>query len=307
MLTRLLFVVLLLLVSCGGTPAGLEKKGTEPKKIREGTFTIALLPEQNVFEQKKKYKPLIEYLSRVLDTNVKIKLLDSYGSIYDEITSRRIDGAFFGSFNYILTKAKADIEPIARPVERDGSSSYRGIIFTRKDSPVSKDVHSWKGKRIALVHEVTTAGYVFPRWYLKQRGIDGFEGHFGRILFTGSHDAAILSVYKGQADLGAAKDLVFERLLAANPAIKGDLTVIAESIEVPSNSLCVRGDIPPAFRSKLKAILLSLHMTSEGQKVLQSLEAVRFRETTDSEFAPLREMVREMGIDSRTYHFRDRK
>jgi len=290
--------------ACSDREAGDLIKG-ESKRIKEGTFTIAILPEQNVFEQKKRYRPLAEYLSDTLNVNVKIKLLDSYGSIYDEIKNRTIDAAFFGSFNYVLTRARTDIEPIARPVEIGGNSNYRGIIFTRKDSGLNSDIRTWKGKRISLVHEVTTAGYIFPRWYLKRHGIDNFEKYFRRIIFSGSHDAAILAVLKGQADIGAAKDLIFKKLLSENPAIRDEIVVLAESISVPSNSLCVRADLKNNIKSSLKKTLLSMHNTDNGRTALVALNAERFIETSDSEFNELRQMAGDIGIDIRTYQFRD--
>jgi len=250
----ILLLACLIVASCDNNGTGIKK--VEVKRIKEGTFTIAILPEQNVFEQKKRYRPLAEYLSDTLNVNVKIKLLDSYGSIYDEIKNRTIDAAFFGSFNYVLTRARTDIEPIARPVEIGGNSNYRGIIFTRKDSGLNSDIRTWKGKRISLVHEVTTAGYIFPRWYLKRHGIDDFEKYFRRIIFSGSHDAAILAVLKGQADIGAAKDLIFKKLLSENPAIRDEIVVLAESISVPSNSLCVMADLKNNIKSSLKKTLL---------------------------------------------------
>lgn len=302
---RLLAGFFLLLFSCTDTTP--ETDAVRPQKIREKTITIAILPEQNVFEQKKRYKPIAEYLSNALDVNVKIKLLDSYGSIYDEIKNKTIDGAFFGSFNYVLTQSRTDIEPVARPVETGEKSNYRGIIFTRKDSGLTGDVRTWKGKKIALVHEVTTAGYIFPRWYLKKRGINSLEHYFGRIIFTGSHDAAILSVLKGQADIGAAKDLIFEKLLSENPAIKDEMLILAKSIAVPSNSLCVRSNLDSNIKESLKKTLLSMHNTPEGKNALKAMNALRFKETTDSEFNALKRMAKDLDIDIITYPFRDKR
>ena len=294
-----------MLFSCTGTVP--ETDTVRPQKIREKTITIAILPEQNVFEQKKRYKPIAEYLSNALDVNVKIKLLDSYGSIYDEIKNKTIDGAFLGSFNYVLIQARTDIEPVARPVETGENSSYRGIIFTRKDSGLTGDVRTWKGKKIALVHEVTTAGYIFPMWYLRKHGINSFEQYFGRIIFTGSHDAAILAVLKGQADIGAAKDLIFDKLLSENPAIKDEMLILAKSIAVPSNSLCVRSTLDSNIKESLKKTLLSMHNTPKGENALKAMDALRFKETTDSEFDALKKMARDIDIDIRTYPFRDKR
>jgi phosphonate transport system substrate-binding protein len=300
----LLFLTLLSFSCTAGAPETDPDK--TPRKIRGETITIAVFPEQNVFEQKKKYRPLMDYLSNALDINVRIKLLDSYGAIYDEIGGRKIDGAFFGSFNYVIAKARADIEPLARPVETDGRSVYRGIIFSRKDRGLGSDVKGWRGKRIALVHEVTTAGHIFPHWYLRKHGITDFERYFRKIIFTGSHDAAVLAVLKGQADLGAAKDLIYEKLLAQNPAMRSELVVIARSIELPSNSLCVSGGLEASLKDRLRKALLSLHETPDGKKALTAMNAVRFTETRDDEFSSLRVMVTGLGIDVKTFRFKDK-
>lgn len=304
---RLVFlaVFLMLLISCSPKPEDIAK--VEPKNVRESAFTIAILPEQNVFEQKKKYKPLSEYLSNALNMNVKIKLLDSYGSIHDEIRNKTIDAAFFGSFNYIMTKARGGIEPVARPVEPGGNSDYRGIIIARKDKKLTGDVRKWKGKSIAFVHEVTTAGYIFPLWYLKKNGVNDFKEHFGRIVFTGSHDAAILAVLKGQADIGAAKDLIFEKLLSENPLVKNEIVIIASSISVPSNSFCVRSNLSSETKNSIRKILLAMHATPDGKEALKALGAIKFKETEDSEFNSLRKMAADLGINAGTYPFKHKR
>ncbi|MCL4457777.1 MAG: phosphate/phosphite/phosphonate ABC transporter substrate-binding protein [Nitrospirae bacterium] len=303
--TSVAITLCLLAVSCSQKPEDIAR--VEPKNIRESTFTIAILPEQNVFEQKKRYKPLAEYLSKNLNMNVKIKLLDSYGSIYDEIKNKTIDGAVFGSFNYVLTKARADIEPVARPMETGGNSNYKGIIFTRKDTGLTADVKTWKDKKIALVHEVTTAGYVFPAWHLKKHGVISLDSYFSRLIFSGSHDAAILSVFKGQADIGAAKDLILQKMLSENPAIKNDIVILAGSVAVPSNSLCLRSGVDNKIKESLKKSLLSMHHNADGKTVLQALNASKFIETADSEFDALRQMAKDLGIDIKSYPFRGKR
>ena len=81
-----LLIVSLLLASCSG-----KKEATALSPARKAdaeNFVIALLPERNVFEQKKRYKLLAEYLSRTLRMNVKTKLLDSYDEVYSEIVKK---------------------------------------------------------------------------------------------------------------------------------------------------------------------------------------------------------------------------
>jgi len=297
-------LIAFLLISCSDNTIGINE--AKPVAIRGKTITIAILPEQNVFEQKKRYKPLAAYLSDALNANVKIKLLDGYGSIYDEIKNRTIDGAFFASFNYVLTKARAEIEPIARPVGMDGDASYKVVIFTRRDTGLTEDVRTWKGRKAAFVHEATMAGYVFPSWHLKKHGIGSLERHFKKIIYIGSHDAVILSVFKGEAEIGAAKDLILKRLLSENPAIKEEIVILASSPSVPSSTFCVRGDLAGGTKERLKKALLSMHGDDSGKAALQILKASKFIVTSDSEFDMLRQMVKDAGVDFKTSPFRGR-
>ncbi len=300
------FIVLIpFLYACSGAPA--DSDNLSPPRIMEPLFIVAIVPERNVFEQKKRYKPLARYLSEKLGLNVKIKLLDSYGAIYDEIQNTSIDGAFFGSFNYVLVKTRADIEPVARAVEGAGGADYKGIIFTRKDTGVTGDVESWRRKKIALVHKATTAGYVFPVWHLRKQGITDFNQYFSKLIFAGSHDAVILSVFKGQADIGAAKDSILQKLLLENKAMRDEIIILASSISVPSNSLCLRKGIDRNIKQSLSHALLSMHNAPDGKMALQELNASKFIATLDSEFNALRQMAEDIGVDPRSYPLRDRR
>lgn len=290
----------MLFISCSEDVPPIENTH---KKIREKTLTIAILPEQNVFEQKKRYKPLAEYLSDKLEINVKIKLLDSYGAIYEEFIARKIDGAFFGSFNYALTKARTNIIPLARAVTPEGSFTYTGLIITRRDSRITKDINTWKGKKLALVHRATTAGYIYPKWLLKKKGIQDMETFFSRIIFAGSHDTAILEVFKGRADIGATKNLIFNKVINENPALKNDIIILYESIKVPSNTLCLRGDIYSGLSKKMKNILLKMDNDPSGVDALKKLGAINFISTSDADYAPVYRMAEDLNINIKTYPF----
>ncbi len=61
-----------------------------------------------------------------------------------------MDGAFLGSFTYALAHAKLGLEVIARPELVDGTSTYHGLIFVRKDSGI-KTIKDMKGKDSPLL------------------------------------------------------------------------------------------------------------------------------------------------------------
>ena len=129
------------------------------------------------------------------------------------------------------------------------------------------------------------------------------EDYFSRISFARSHDAAAWAVYTGEADIGGAKNHIFDSLAEEYPDFRNQMLVLAESPEFPSNGLAVRKDLNSALKLRLKTLLLSLHETEEGRKVLQNFGAVKFIETTNDDYAAVYNMVRGLGIDLESYSY----
>ncbi len=268
----------------------------------ERTLRLLLVPEKNSFEQRRRYKYITEYLSQKMEMNVIVEIMANYGEISVAFQEGRADAGFFGSFSYVLTHVKSGIEPIARPEWLDGSSTYRGYIFVRKDSGI-ETVEDMKGKRLVLVDRATTAGYIFQLYYFKYYGINSLNDYFSKISYARSHDAAAWAVYSGEADIGGAKNHIFNSLEEKYPDFKKQMLILAESPEVPSNGLAVRKDLNPALKLRLKTLLLGLHETDEGRTVLKNFEATRFVETTDDDYEVLYNMVKDLGIDLAHYSF----
>jgi phosphonate transport system substrate-binding protein len=266
----------------------------------ERTLRLLIVPEKNIFEQRRRYKYITDYLSMKMEMNVIVEIMANYGEISVAFQEGRADAGFFGSFSYVLTHAKAGIEIIARPEWLDGSSSYRGYIFVRKDSGI-ESVKDMKHKSLVLVDKATTAGYIFQRYYFKYSGIISMEDYFSRISFARSHDAAAWSVYSGEADIGGAKNHIFNSLKEEYPDFSDQMLVLAESPEVPSNGLAVRKDLNPAIKSRLKNLLLGLHENAVGREVLNNFGARKFIVTTDDDYDALYNMIKDLGIDLYAY------
>jgi phosphonate transport system substrate-binding protein len=215
-----------------------------------------------------------------------------------------MDGAFFGSFTGALAIERLGVVPLARPVNLDGSSTYHGHLFVRKDSGI-RTWEDMRGKRMAFVDRATTAGYVFPLAWLKGQGIRDYERFFSEAYFTGSHDAAIDAVLERKADVGAAKHSVYDRVRKENVRVETELVILGESPSVPSNGLCVRRSMEPDLKEAFRRALLELDRDPEGAKVLTQFGALRFIETTAEDYQPVTELARKAGIDLKKYQYRN--
>ena len=283
------------------TPALEIEAQTQSTKDQPG-FTIGLIPERNIFKQIERYEPLAGYLSKKIGQNITLKVLTRYGNIIDNFVSLNLDAAFFGSFTYTLAHSKIGVEPIARPVNMDGSSTYYGLIFVRKDSGI-KRIKDMQGKRFAFVDKATTAGYLLPLAYFKTHGVEDYKTFFKETYFAGTHQHAIYDVLNKKAEIGAAKNTMFYRLAARDRRLLDELIFLARSPDVPENGLAVRKDIDNAIKLKLKQALVDMQADPEGINVLKKFGAKKFIETSDDDYSGVYQYVRKIGLNLSTYDY----
>lgn len=265
-------------------------------------LTIGLIPEQNVFKQMKRYQPIGDYIEKKAGIRIKFTILPRYGNIIDSFNKKGLDGAFWGSFTGAMAIKKLGVQPIARPVNLDGTSSYRGYIFVHKYSVIDS-VDRMRHSVIAFVDRATTAGYIFPMAHFKEHGIKDIDSFFKEYYFTGSHDAAIYAVLNKEAEVGCAKNTIFDMLAREDPRIKNDLVILATSPEVPSNGLGLRSNIATDIKHQMKKVLLEMDSDAEGKQVLSTFGILKFIETTEKDYAPVFDFARKAGIDLKKYNY----
>jgi phosphonate transport system substrate-binding protein len=296
-----LFILLPFVNSCSDQ----QKAPPEPQATPKTQFYLGLIPEQDLFSQKERYKPLVAYISAKTELDVEIKILSRYGNIIDNFISGRLDAAFFGSFTGALAIRKIGVEPLARPQWLDGNSTYYGMIFTRKDSGI-KDAADMKGKRFAFVDMATTAGWLLPLHYFQDIGIEDYRTWFAEAYFSGTHEDAIYDVLDGKADVGAAKNTVFYRLTKSDSRLLNELQILTTSPEVPANALAVRKDLDSSVKIKLRDILLQMDEDEQGRRILQEFGAKKFIETTEKDYEPVFTYAGNVKLDLQRYDYRNR-
>lgn len=264
-------------------------------------LTIGLIPEQNVFDQVERYKILHDYIEKKTGLNIRFTILSRYGNIIEHFINDKMDGAFFGSFTGALAIQELGVGPLVRPVNLDGTSTYRGYIFVRRESGI-KDVSGMKGKRLVFVEKATTAGYVFPMAYFKRYGIN-VETYFSERYFAGSHDAAIYAVLDRKADVGCAKHSMFDRVARKDPRVKKELAIIAASPDVPSNGLAVRKNLSEDLKKRLKDVLTDMDKDPEGIEALKKFEAVKFIPASKEDYKPVFDIAKDAGLDLKNYRY----
>ncbi len=263
---------------------------------------IGLIPEQNVFELVNTYRPLETYIENKTGFKIRLTMLSRYGNIIDHFSARKLDGAFWGSFTGAMAIKKLGVEPIARPLWLDGTSTYHGYVFARKSAKI-KNVAAMRGKTMAFVEKATTAGYIFPVAYFREHGVRNIDAYFKEYYFTGSHDAAIRAVLSGEAEIGAAKNTIYDLVAGQDPRVKTEVVVLAESPKVPSNGLGLARTVAPATKSRLTEVLLEMDQDPDGKAVLRKFGANKFIKTVAEDYKPVFDIAEKAGIDLQRYTY----
>ncbi|MEK7332248.1 MAG: phosphate/phosphite/phosphonate ABC transporter substrate-binding protein [Nitrospirota bacterium] len=270
------------------------------KVFAQEEILIGLIPEQNIFKQMERYRPLASYLSEKAGVKVKLTILSRYGDIVERFVSRSLDGAFFDSLTGAMAITRLGVEPMARPVNLDGKSTVRSYIFVRADSKINS-VTDMKGKKVVFVDRATATGYLFAVAFLHENGIQDINRYFNEYFFTGSHDSAIYSVLDNRADIGSAQDTIFNMLVSKDPTIKRELRIIAQSEELPETTLCLRKSISSKIKTSITDILLHMNEDPAGKEILKKFGAVKFIRAEAGDFNSVFNLARRAQINIKEY------
>jgi len=157
-----------------------------------------------------------------------------------------------------------------------------------------------------FVNPHTSAGYFYPLAILREKGIKDPAAFFSRIQLSGSHDAALWMVANGMADLGAAKNTIYEECVRDRADLKDGLEVLYRGGHYPDSTLVVAPRVPPEVREALRMVFLRMSGHNEGMVMLRKFGARRFVNALPEDYEDARRVVRDSGYDLAEIEILDR-
>jgi phosphonate transport system substrate-binding protein len=232
-------------------------------KAKYPEIIFGIIPAENASGVVERYTPLTEYLSRQLGVKVTLRVANDYAAVIEGQRAGNIHIASYGSASFaraLITGVK--IEAFGIDVNADGSKGYYSVFYVKKDSPY-KSLEDLKGKNIGLVDLNSTSGNNVPRFTLDQKGIDP-EAYFGKVVYTGSHENAVLALAQGTVDVAANawtddQDSYLMRMLTKGMLKNADgslmkyedFRIILKSDPILNGPLAVLGDMPADLKAKI--------------------------------------------------------
>jgi phosphonate transport system substrate-binding protein len=175
----------------------------EDWKAKYPELTFAVVPAENASGVTDRWTPFVAYLSKELGVKVTLRIANDYAAVIEGQRAGNIQLASYGSASFArarLTGVRTDA--FANDINADGSTGYYSVFFVKANSPYQK-VEDLKGKNLGLVDPNSTSGNNVPRFELNKMGIASAEGYFGKVVFAGSHENAVLALSQGTVDVAA--------------------------------------------------------------------------------------------------------
>jgi len=231
-------------------------------------ITFAAIPSENGSGVTERYNPFVNYLSKELGVKVTLRVANDYAAVIEGQRAGNIHIGYYGPASFArarLTGVKTDAFVI--DVNSDGSKGYYSVFYVLAKSPYQK-IEDLKGKNLGLVDPNSTSGNNMPRFKLNQLGIDP-DAYFSKVIFTGSHENAVLALAQGTVDVAAnwwnsEDDSNLTRMLNKDMVkssdgktlTKADFRIIGKSDMIINSPYAYLSDLPDDMKAAIKQAFL---------------------------------------------------
>lgn len=267
------------------------------------SLVIGFVPSREAPALVETIQPIADWLTQELGVTVEGYVSTDYTGLVTAMETGQAQIGAFGPFAMIQAVDRAGAEIILQS-ERNGSGTYHTQFFTTNpdaycaeapvenertvddqpvmylncngtergptdtpEGPIGADVLADipAGTVVSFVEETSASGYIFPVTVLQNAGIDTTTAI--EPLFAGGHDASVIAVCEGNAEVGVSFDDA--RTVATSDCdIPGTVVVFAYGPEIPNDGVVVAGDLPADLKAAIKQALLDYAATEEGKTVL---------------------------------------
>jgi phosphate/phosphite/phosphonate ABC transporter binding protein len=228
-------------------------------------------------------------------TEINVYEASSYEDLGTATARGEVDLAWLPPIPLVALERKHAVAPLVVH-HRDGGPTFASVLVVRHGDELATP-EDLGGTRAAWVDPYSASGYVVPRAALAALGLDPRVA-FSEQRFWGSHEAAVLAVHRGEADVAAtyggfdeSGELVRGAWLDVGGADE-DLRVLARFGTIPGDVFAARSELPAPTRERFKRALLDVSRDAKNRLLLRDAFGTdALRTFTDSGYEELRALT----------------
>jgi len=245
-----------------------------------GPITFGILPFVSAEQLVIRFTPLVNYLSRHLNTQIRIETAPNFIAFSQRTTKDKRYGILFTAPHFYPLARKAGYRLIASV----DSPGMRAVFVVPKASTI-QNINDLKGRRLATVDTKSLATLLI-RKHLNQHNINPDKDL--NIIATPTHNASLLSTYHGVTDASA---LMQPPYAAASQQVRDNMRIIAKTQRAPHIPISVSERISKSCAAEISHLLLDMTSTAEGRQVLEHNRFSGFRLSSAAEYEKFSEQI----------------
>lgn len=229
-------------------------------------LTLAVSPYLPADTLRAAFEPIARHVSRRIGRPIELIIPDSYNATLDLVMAGAVELAYLTPVVYIQARTR---NPHLRLLVSDvweGLDFYTGYIVVRGEDDIDT-LTDLRGRRFGYVDPESTSGYLLPRRFLRQAGIDP-DAFFSEVRFAGDHLSALRLLLDGEVDAIAIASGGFAVGRRAGLDV-GRTALLARTGTVPHDVFVAVSVLPdPLVHAVTRALLELDTRSTEGRRVL---------------------------------------
>ena len=281
----------LFIICANSWPAPLG--AAEADAVGEETFVLGRVTA-DARKSYKRLRAMADYLGRRLEDlgirHTKIRLARSNGEMVEFLRRGEVDCFSESPLSALYLAENGGAEILLREWKK-GAPSYHTVFIARKGGGIDS-LSDLRGKRIVFEDPGSTSAYLVPFSILRGLGFtmvemasvrDPLPAGKGGYVFGREELNIPLWVQRGLADAGAFSNQDWRERTPA--ALRKDLKIIHRTEPILRSVISVRRGLRPEIKRRVKQVLLGMHETPEGRRVLRKYYRVRKYDEFEGEAA----------------------
>jgi phosphonate transport system substrate-binding protein len=220
-------------------------------------LVFSIIPSENSSGVLDRYAPFMAYLSQALGVKVTLRVASDYAAVIESLRAGQVHFAHMGPAAYARAAivTQNGVEPLVTMANSQGAIGYYSVLYVRAADP-AQNLADLRGRNLCLVDPNSASGNNVPRYALNKLGIDP-EAHFGKIVYSGSHENAVIGLAQGTCDAAfnwwnTERESNLLRMAAKNMARAEDYRIIFRSELIPGSPITMMRSAPEALREAVR-------------------------------------------------------
>ena len=205
-------------------------------------------------EQTAELRPFLDHIGRRIGRRIEARPMRDYESLRSGLLLGKLQLASLPHLQLLLTRREGRQLSCVATETFEGSPTYTSVFVARDNSRIAA-LRDLRGKRFCYIDAGSASGFLIPRLFLRDHGLDP-DQLFSAARYSNGAFAALRDVVEGRCDATAigASNLF---LAAQRGVATSRLRTVVTAGQIPLDTICASPALPASLYAELRRTLLA--------------------------------------------------